>query len=162
MLIFLDTEFTGSKPYPELISIALVSEDGQHEFYAELAEGWTDADCSEFVRREVLPLLKGNEYRTTRSELRERLAEWFASIPCSCKVACDAGIDYVLLRGVLAGCWPTNLGENWFDLRPMVNTAVFDKAARGFYDVHKQPHNALADAHANWMGWLAWFTQGNR
>ena len=40
MLIFLDTEFTNFVR-PNLISIALVSEDGQ-EFYAERTQGqWT-------------------------------------------------------------------------------------------------------------------------
>jgi len=52
MLIFLDTEFT-QFDRPDLISIALVGEDGR-EFYAERTDYHRDA-CSEFVRKEVLP-----------------------------------------------------------------------------------------------------------
>ena len=52
MLIFLDTEFTAFMR-PDLISIALVSEDGR-EFYAERTD-YRQADCSDFVRATVLP-----------------------------------------------------------------------------------------------------------
>jgi hypothetical protein len=54
MLVFLDTEFTDFVR-PELISIALVAEDGR-EFYAERTDYRHD-DCSDFVRETVLPLL---------------------------------------------------------------------------------------------------------
>jgi hypothetical protein len=54
MLAFLDTEFTDFVR-PDLISIALVGEDGQ-EFYAE-RDGYYQTDCSGFVRQIVQPLL---------------------------------------------------------------------------------------------------------
>ena len=54
MLVFLDTEFTNFVR-PDLISIALVSEDGR-EFYAERTD-YRHADCSDFVRQTVQPLL---------------------------------------------------------------------------------------------------------
>ena len=54
MLIFLDTEFTDFAR-PDLISLALVSEDGR-EFYAERTD-YDPERCSEFVRETVLPLL---------------------------------------------------------------------------------------------------------
>jgi hypothetical protein len=38
MLIFFDTEFTELGIDPKLISIGLISEDGTHEFYAELSD----------------------------------------------------------------------------------------------------------------------------
>jgi len=56
-LLFLDTEFTGLMADPNLISIALVSEDTR-EFYAELTDTW-DMECDEFVQEQVLPLLDG-------------------------------------------------------------------------------------------------------
>ena len=56
MLDFLDTEFTDFVR-PDLISIALVSEDGR-EFYAERTD-YREDDCSDFVRETVLPLLGG-------------------------------------------------------------------------------------------------------
>ena len=54
MLVFLDTEFTDFVR-PDLISLALVSEDGR-EFYAERTDYRKD-ECSDFVRETVLPLL---------------------------------------------------------------------------------------------------------
>ena len=54
MLVFLDTEFTDFT-WPNLISLALVSEDGR-EFYAERTDYHRD-DCSQFVRDNVQPLL---------------------------------------------------------------------------------------------------------
>lgn len=55
MRIFLDTEFT-SHEKPKLISIGMVSEDGQ-EFYRELTDGWKLAECTMFVVGWVLPWL---------------------------------------------------------------------------------------------------------
>jgi hypothetical protein len=52
---FLDTEFT-CLVRPQLISIGMVSEDGQ-EFYRELKDTWTLAGCSLFVLGWVLPWL---------------------------------------------------------------------------------------------------------
>lgn len=47
MLVFLDTEFTAFVR-PDLISIALVAEDGR-EFYAERTDYYRE-DCSDFVK----------------------------------------------------------------------------------------------------------------
>jgi hypothetical protein len=54
MLVFLGAGFTDFVR-PDLISIALLSEDGQ-EFYAERTN-YCHADCSDFVRQTVQPLL---------------------------------------------------------------------------------------------------------
>lgn len=51
----MDTEFT-CLVRPQLISIGMVSEDGQ-EFYRELKDTWTLAGCSLFVLGWVLPWL---------------------------------------------------------------------------------------------------------
>lgn len=159
MLIFLDTEFTGLwQPDPKLISLALVPADGHHEFYAEveIGDGWTFWDCSDFVREEVLPLLKGRECLVTRAELRESLMAWFATMPRSVQVACDSEIDFRFLKVILSECWPDNLEMKYFDLRPMVDTTVYDQAVNRYYTPDRPPHNALADAQAYRLGWLAW------
>jgi hypothetical protein len=75
MLIFLDTEYTGlGQDGPRLNSLALVPENGLREFYVELTDTWRPDDCNEFVRREVLPLLKG-PCRTT-GQARDELRTW--------------------------------------------------------------------------------------
>ena len=55
MKIFLDTEFTSFED-PKLISVGMVSEDGE-EFYRELADGCELTECSMFVVAWVLPWL---------------------------------------------------------------------------------------------------------
>lgn len=54
MLVFLDTEFTDFAR-PDLISLALVSEDGR-EFYAERTD-YFETRRSDFVRETIQPLL---------------------------------------------------------------------------------------------------------
>ena len=80
MLLFLDTEYTGyGQAASQLISLTLVAEDGKREFYVEIADTWRVHDCTEFVKREVLPLLDGPCHTTERARtelrVRRRLAE---------------------------------------------------------------------------------------
>ena len=58
MRIFFDTEFTGLTADAKLISIGLIDESGENEFYSELADTYDILDCSVFCRREVLPNLR--------------------------------------------------------------------------------------------------------
>ncbi|MGF6935738.1 hypothetical protein OKW41_004900 [Paraburkholderia sp. UCT70] len=68
MLLFLDTEYTGfGQRTPRLISPGIVAEDASREFYIEFSDTWQIEDCSDFVKREVLPLLEGAPYVRTRS-----------------------------------------------------------------------------------------------
>lgn len=160
MLIFLDTEFTGlNQSDPKLISIGLVPADGRNEFYAEIeiGDGWTYFDCAEFVRLEVLPLLKGGNRLVTRAELRDKLLAWFATLPRNCQIACDSEIDMRLLRQALGDAWPANLAPKHFDLRDMANSTVFDRAVAEYFEwTNAKPHHALHDARANRKGWLAY------
>ena len=159
MLIFLDTEFTGLfQADPKLISLAMVPADGRTPFYAELieGEGWTRNDCTEFVMLNILPILKGGEYSVNRTELRERLLAWFEGLPRSVSAACDSEIDFHFLQQVLSDCWPENLHERYYDLRPLIDTGVYHHAVQHFYTADQPMHNALADAQAYRQGWMAW------
>jgi hypothetical protein len=71
MIVFFDTEFTGLSSDPRLLSIALVTDDGQ-ELYIEFSNGWREEDCSYWVRQHVMPML-GNGERLTRREAVERI-----------------------------------------------------------------------------------------
>jgi hypothetical protein len=157
MLLFLDTEFTGlNQSCAPLISIALVPADGRNPFYAELnqGEGWTRAQCNPFVLSEVLPLLTGPA--TTLTDLKARLAAWLTTMPRSNQIACDSELDFQYIRQLFFNKWPENLNQKYFDLRPMADTTVFDKAVGRYYTQDRPPHHALHDAHANRLGWLAW------
>lgn len=119
MKVFIDTEFTDFQ-HPRLISIALVTEDGERSFYAELTDNYTQDDCSYFVLETVLPLLDAPELpveidykrvyaRMTVDQCRHHLNAWFAAIQEPVKVVSDSDYDQDFLRALLNDDWPAML-----------------------------------------------------
>jgi hypothetical protein len=161
MLFFLDTEYTGlGQPVPRLISLALVAEDGRREFYVELADTWQPADCTGFVTREVLPLLEGSA--RTLAQARAELRDWFAAAPRCVQAACDSATDFRFLVALLGTPRPDNLAAEYFDLRPLIDTTVYDRTVAAYYQTDPRLHHALADARAYRRGWLAWMDNRKR
>lgn len=155
MLIFLDTEYTGlGQPSPRLISLGLVTEDGSREFYVELKDTWKLEDCSDFVRREVLPLLGGPA--VSPRQARESLLDWFSFSPRAVRAACDSMTDFRFLLQMLGELKPLNLAAAPFDLRPLIDTKVYHDAVMAHYLTDSREHHALVDACAYRKGWLAW------
>lgn len=156
MLIFLDTEFSDFIDC-DLISIGMVSEDGQHEFYAERTD-YTDAWCNNFVCEAVLPHLgKVSGAACNRDELTSRLWAWFATLPRHVQIASDSTHDRDLLWDAFGEGLPVNLGKSVYDLRPLIDTTVFNDAVCRYHDQPSNPwHHALHDAIAHRVGWLAW------
>lgn len=152
MLIFLDTEFTDSLDC-DLISIGMVSENGQFEFYVERSDYRTDW-CNSFVHAAVVPQLGRSGPALNRKQLAMRLAEWFATLPRNIVVACDSFSDWELLLDVLDGARPANLTGR-YDLRVHSESPEFQHAVVRYHE-HAGPwHHALHDARANRQGWLA-------
>ena len=156
MLIFLDTEFTDFIDC-ELVSIGMVSEDGQHEFYAERTD-YTDGWCNNFVREGVLPLLgRFPGAACTRDELTRRLWAWFATLPHHVQIASDSTHDRDLLWDAFDEGLPENLDRSVFDLRSLIDTTIFNDAVCRYHEQQNQPwHHALHDARAYRAGWMAW------
>lgn len=155
MLIFLDTEFTDFIDC-ELISIGMVSEDGQHAFYAEVQD-FDRAKCNPYVQTGIWPLLGGIPNAIMkRADLTKRLRTWFAGLPRSLTIACDSYIDWELLVDVFDGDLPVQIVGR-YDLRSLIDTTVFNKAVCQYHEQPNQPwHHALHDAQAHRAGWLAW------
>lgn len=155
MRLFLDTEFTDFIDC-ELISIGLVSEDGQHEFYAEV-EDYDRAKCNPYVQSGIWPLLgKTPEAVIPRAVLAEQLRTWLSGLPRSIIIACDSYQDWELLVDVLDGELPVNITGR-YDLRALIDTTVFNQAVCQYHAQPGQPwHHALHDARAHRAGWLAW------
>lgn len=158
MLIFLDTEFTDFIR-PDLISLALVSEDGQ-EFYAERTDYQQDA-CSSFVRETVLPLLgRVSGAACTRSELRQRLHAWFLQLPEPAILIYDFEGDWQLLvKAILGPAYqspPDNFGEPLHLGNSSITHPIFERAQNNSYTQDWPPHHALADARALMAGYRAW------
>ncbi|CAN7632748.1 hypothetical protein [Massilia sp. LjRoot122] len=155
MLFFLDTEYTDPLNI-ELISLGLVSEDGKHEFYCERTDFDMDL-CNGFVQTAVLAHTgQFPDLRADRTELRIRLAAWFATLPRSVTVACDSYTDWELLLDALDGERPGNLAGR-YDLRSLINNSTYHQAVCRYHELGGRPwHHALHDARAHRMGWLAW------
>ncbi|MEN8502083.1 MULTISPECIES: hypothetical protein [Paraburkholderia] len=155
MLVFLDTEYTGlGQPSPKLVSLGIVTEDGHREFYVEIEDTWKLEDCSDFVRRVVLPLLGGPAM--SLQQAREKLLDWFAASPRTVRAACDSPTDFRFLLQVLGEMKPPNLAEVSYDLRPLIDTTIYHNAVMAHYQTDAREHHALVDARAYRKGWLAW------
>jgi hypothetical protein len=153
MLIFLDTEYTDAVNC-DLISIGMVSEDGQHELYVERSDYQAEW-CNSFVHAAVLPQLGGNCQALDRHQLAVRLLEWFATLPRSVTIGCDSFTDWELLLDAMAGERPINISGR-YDLRGHIDSSVFHHAVVRYHEHNGPWHHALHDARAHRHGWLAW------
>lgn len=136
--IYLDTEFTSLNRYrAQLISLALVVPGGP-EFYVELTDTWTPADCSLFVTGTVLPLLDHAKHGRTTDQARAELLAFLQALG-PVEIITDApDYDWPLLLW-LAG--PTGLPAN---VHPEPGLLSIDLDAD--YAGEEPPHHALADA----------------
>lgn len=152
MILFLDTEFTGlGQRWPRLISIGLVSEDGQHEFYAELnVEGYIEK-CDTWVKENVLPFLDGGNCVMQPDELRQRLRAWIGTLG-TVQIATDSQIDFDLIRATLDP-WSANIHPKMLHLASQDFAEAVDKIQAENKNLCR--HHALDDAKANRLGWLA-------
>ena len=114
MTLFLDTEFTGLRQSAELISLALVSENGEW-FYAEFTD-YDAAALSGWHKEHVLPYLfleqgkrpgyakeGGTVARGTRAEVKEALAGWMAQFEKTEVWADVPAYDWVLFCELFGG-----------------------------------------------------------
>lgn len=152
MRLFLDTEFSDLNNR-DLISIGLVSECGQHEFYAERND-FIMAWCNDFVRTEVLPHL-GKVEAVSREELKTRLLEFLVSINDEVVIACDFKGDLELLHDALGDELPPNLKPEWFNFSEYKDSYFFYFAAADYHNQGNPRHHALHDARAHRLGVLA-------
>ena len=114
MLIFFDTEFSDLGVDPRLVSIGLVSEDGERTFYAELSDTYKPNDCGEFARLAVLPKLEGGDALMSLHELGERLVNWLQAFGEPVTLATDSlAWDWPWIHEIFGelGTWPDNLAK---------------------------------------------------
>lgn len=136
--LFLDCEFTQLTSAAKLISLALVAEDWR-EFYVELQETWQVDDCSEFVKKIVLPQLWGGEYAKPLTEARSALLRFLATYDEELEVVTDAPIyDWELFCELAYhdGKWPQNVRNFPTDATTLSPTSEGEEL----------PHHALLDA----------------
>ena len=158
--LFLDTEWAdpgGS----ELVSLALISEDGTHQFYAErdpLPEVATD-----FVRSVVYPLLERGRWRMTDQEMTTGLRAFLGAVPEPIVLA-DYPNDLALLQYVIAGfdlsddqaaaCGPVPQPVLTRMLKEGAMGILVEDYFAGLPAAAARRHHALIDAEALRMAWL--------
>lgn len=155
---WVDTEFTGFDQ-PDLLSVGLVAENGVSECYVELLDAERECHCSDFVRKEVLPLFGLLGVRATSyAELSDYISSFLqATAPgCNIELMYDSKMDKDLLSNALeeAPQWD-DLQEHiaWRDVSAQVNESDASAAAkRSAFDAAALEgvgrHHALIDARA--------------
>lgn len=123
MILFLDTEFTTLTPWADLLSLALVSEDGALELYLERDDVPRNR-CSPFVRESVLPHFGRYPAAVCNLQtLRKRVRAFVRALPEVATVACDFSGDMDLLTSAVGEPWPARLhwerGRKTEPLRPL-------------------------------------------
>jgi hypothetical protein len=151
--LFLDTEWADPAGV-ELVSIALISEDGRQRFYAECSQ--LPEAPTPFVADVVYPLLERGAASMDASALREALWKFLTS-NAPAYVLADYPNDIRLLRSALAGC------SNDEQLPSGISTTVMDKEGRTAEWVEAwfrsrpklaaRRHHAMIDAQALRMAW---------
>ena len=150
MLIFLDTEFTKFN-HPDLISMGLVAEDGR-EFYAERTDYHRD-DCSQFVRETVLPLLgRVPGAACSRSELTERVREWFGQLPEPATIIFDFETDWLLLAVAILGR-PQKNPANTFGkkLHPLIAMPSRTRFSSRHWNAWSRPLRSVVGTAPTWV-----------
>lgn len=154
MRVFLDTEFTGLTSDPRLLSIGFVADDG-NELYVELADGWSDANCSKWVREHVIPML-GKGERLTRRQTGKRILDWLSSFETMPTLLGDTDWDTSLIAELMHECGITH---DSYRLETLVysdkaQANAFEEAKRQYF-AHQlvTPHHALTDARAFCAAW---------
>jgi len=159
-LIFFDTEFTGLGLDPRLISIGLISADGQQSFYAEVSDSYQSSDVGDFARHAVLPLLEGGEALMPMHELALRLGNWLESFGRPVQLATDSvAWDWPWIQKLFCApwTWPANLDAKplLLSMNYLVDYDQFDAAVARAFASGLRRHHSLDDAKANRLGWLA-------
>ena len=170
IILFIDTEFTDFKDC-DLISIGLVSECGQYEFYAEIVDHEIQWQ-SDFVKQVVVPLLDNEKYGMSYDKAGQSLAAWINQLPDQkvCVVAdypmdlhlfsellYDQSIeDRVITRADINHAFLLALHERGIHMPQQMHQA-FRQVPVGieqYYQIDNRRHHALVDAKANRYGWL--------
>ena len=183
-LLFLDTEFTNFIG-TELISIGLVSEDGQ-EFYCEISD-YNKKLSSQFVKDVVEPKLNLQKFGVSKTEASARLFTWLEELAEDHKICIDYDGDWELLLDLLEDL-PGNIEEKPLFLNQylVVKTTIkahnlqvgdyvrffttslqlFEDEFKNYFNENPDPgvHHALEDAKANKYGYskvISWLDVQN-
>lgn len=174
-ILFIDTEFADFIN-TEMISLGIVSVDGEDEFYVELKD-FRPQVCSEFTRMNVIPHLDLQKHGKSRTEAAARLYCWLEELEEECVICPDNKIDWEIFIDLIEDL-PANIQKQPMLMWPALRLAVMAKADelqtpdyKWFFETGMQQftegfteyflrnpspkqHHALADSKANRTGWI--------
>ena len=146
--IFFDCEFSSLNQYSQLLSIGLVSENGD-EFYAEVE--YDPNKIHFWVKENVLPKL--NDKKLTRNELKSKLNDYFAQFDEPIEMWGDVPhYDWVHFCEIYGGALnlPENIYYICFDIATLFKVKGLDPDVdrEKYLKTNKtdKKHNALWDA----------------
>lgn len=137
MILFCDCEFNSLGG--NLISMGLVSEDGNREFYEvlelnELIDPWVQKNVMPHLEKEPIPY----------AEFQKRLHVFLKQFP-NVHVVADYPID------ILHFCQSIETGPgDWMEIQPLTMEIIEELSSKA----SKVPHNAIHDARAVRESWL--------
>ena len=168
MLLFIDTEWADVLAN-ELVSLALVSECGRYEFYAERDP--LPANGTQFVQNVVYPLLDRGERALSDFEFTQQLHRFFGQMQVAAKpqrvtVVYDHRNDLDLLGIALEAFdspdTPPRPAFQEIDLAPLGEP--YKRAVESCFALDPalaaRRHHALVDARVNRDAWLQVQPQG--
>ena len=142
MNFFTDAEFNGGDD-TELISLAIVSEDGKFEFYEVVDH--SGIEIAEWVQKNVIPIL--NKPAISFKEYQEKLKAFLVQFDTP-KIYSNHPNDVMHLAGSMRTNDPKP--GAWFE-EPVIHF-ILDEGLSA--KKAKVPHNALSDARATRDSWL--------
>jgi len=158
MKIFFDSEFTALSSDPRLISIGMVAENGS-QLYIELTDGWSEENCSAWVREHVVPLL-GKGDKCTRAEAGKRIFSWLSFAEYPPTLLSDSDWDTTLLAELMNEC---SIPRERYHLEVLeyktkIQAKAFEEARlRHFQSMNLVQHYALHDAQVFHAAWVSVF-----
>lgn len=146
--MFIDTEFSGLGSDPRLLSIGLVTDDGD-ELYIELTSGWNAEQCSRWVIEHVIPSL-GNGERLSRRESAKRIDGWLDGLGSPLTLLVDSDWDAELIHELLKEVG-IPVGKHRIQVLRFAaksEAVEFELAKQRYFADNGSRHHALCDAHA--------------
>lgn len=150
-IIYFDTEFTNLSDSAQLISIGLVEDNGIREFYAELSEGYSVEDCSEFCKKDVLIHLEGTSREMTIGKLKKNLWQWLESFQEPVLLVSDSSKDADQLLKLFPDGLPLNCNAEILGWVGNLQRQIFNRGRRLHKKNGLRVHHALDDAKVNRM-----------
>lgn len=165
MKVFFDTEFTGLRKDTTLISIGMITEDGQ-KFYAELTD-YDESMCDDWIKENVLNNLflhngtpddDGTYMIGNKKEVGAELVKWLDHIPNIMFASDVCHYDMVLLVDLLTNGGsaldiPPNIPVFCHDINQdiarnlaITETSAFEVDREKLANMDGDKHNALHDA----------------